>query len=60
MVATRRHSIGVFLAVVAGVTWMVVQVAVPLTAETSHWAYVPRLIAFLLIAGAIIDKNRSR
>lgn len=28
-------------------------------AETRYYLYVPRLIAFLLIIGAIVDKNRS-
>lgn len=38
--------------------WATVALTTP-TAETRHWAYVLRLVAFLLIVGGIADKNRK-
>jgi hypothetical protein len=38
--------------------WAAVSVIAP-TSESRHWAYVLRLVAFLLILGAIADKNRK-
>ncbi len=33
---------------------------VPLQEESRHWLYVLRLVAFLSITAAVIDKNRRR
>lgn len=38
--------------------WVGVSVFAP-AEETRHWLYVFRLVAFLLIVVAIVDKNRS-
>lgn len=40
------------------INWVGVAVFAP-AEETRHWLYVFRLIAFLLIVVAIVDKNRS-
>lgn len=37
--------------------WATVALTTPAT-ETRHWAYVLRLVGFLLILGGIADKNR--
>jgi hypothetical protein len=42
-----------------GVTWTATGVARP-AAETKHYFYVPRLIAFALIIAGVADKNRRR
>lgn len=42
---------------VFGLGWTI-RVFWPAVPEHSHWAYVPRLVAFLMIIVAILDKNR--
>lgn len=42
---------------VLGVNWFLVSAIHP-GGETRHYFYLVRLLAFLLILGAIIDKNR--
>jgi hypothetical protein len=36
----------------------IIRALVPSVPEHGHWAYVPRLLAFLMIIVAILDKNR--
>lgn len=42
---------------VFGLGW-IVRAIHPDVSEHGHWAYVPRLLAFLIIIVAILDKNR--
>jgi hypothetical protein len=42
---------------VFGLGWLI-RAFYPGVAEHGHWAYVPRLVAFLMIIVAILDKNR--
>jgi len=39
--------------------WIVL-VAAPVAAETHHFAYIIRLLAFVLLLAGIVDKNRRR
>lgn len=39
--------------------WIVL-VAFPVATEEHHYAYVIRLVAFVLLLGGIVDKNRRR
>jgi hypothetical protein len=43
--------------VVLGLNWALVSAFHP-SNETRHWFFLFRLVAFLLILGAILDKNR--
>jgi hypothetical protein len=40
------------------INWASVAITAP-ASESRHWAYVLRLVAFLLILAAIVDKNRT-
>jgi hypothetical protein len=40
-----------------GLGW-IIRVVVPGVSDYDHWGYVPRLLGFLMIIGAILDKNR--
>jgi hypothetical protein len=42
---------------VFGLGW-IIRVFQPGVPEHGHWGYVPRLVAFLMIIFAILDKNR--
>jgi hypothetical protein len=57
---TRDRLFALFAASfwVLGASWLVLAVAQP-SDETRHYAYLIRLVAFLLIAVAIVDKNRG-
>ena len=41
------------------VNWAAVAVTAP-ASESRHWVYAIRLLAFLVILAAIVDKNRDR
>lgn len=44
---------------VLALNWLVLVLAAP-ASEHRHYFYLLRLVAFLLILGAIVDKNRAR
>lgn len=45
---------------VLSLNWIVLAVEPRTTGETHSYAYVIRLVAFLLLLGGIVDKNRRR
>jgi type II secretory pathway component PulM len=55
-----RDRLFVFLAVaffILALHWTTIAIWQP-QAETKHWQFIPRLIAFLLIIVGVADKNR--
>ena len=58
---SRDRLFGGFAAAFAvlGLNWLLLALFEP-SKESQHYIYVVRLVAFLLLIGSVVDKNRSR